>query len=293
VIRTPGTAPGPSGGGNPAAAPASLDEARGLIETSAVLDVRDAAAFAISHLAGSGQLEAAEFEARRAELPPRAAPVLVVSDTPGAAASAAAALAALGFETVRWLEVPVQSLIGPAGSVAPAARLWRPNPFLAQVLGRLPRGRAADLAAGAGRDAVFLALNGFEVEAWDVDPSALTRALALARRNGVTLTPQTCDLEREPTRIPVARYQVVQCFRFLHRPLFPHIERALAPGGHLVYETYRVGQERFGRPRRPRFLLESGELERAFPSLEILGYDEPSPPGGPWTARLLARRPPG
>jgi hypothetical protein len=58
-----------------------------------------------------------------------------------------------------------------------------------------------------------------------------------------------------------------------------------------VYETYRRGQERFGKPQRRRFLLEPGELLDVFRSLEILCYDEPSPAGGPWTARLHARRP--
>ncbi|MEK7331676.1 MAG: hypothetical protein AAB113_12845, partial [Candidatus Eisenbacteria bacterium] len=81
-------------------------------------------------------------------------------------------------------------------------------------------------------------------------------------------------------------------FRFLHRPLFPHIERALAPGGWLVYETFRRGQERFGRPTHPRFLLNEGELSSAFPSLAVEDYTEPDPEGGPVTARLLARKPP-
>ena len=80
-------------------------------------------------------------------------------------------------------------------------------------------------------------------------------------------------------------------FRFLHRPLLPEIEGALAPGGWLVYETFRRGQARYGRPTHARFLLDDGELSSAFPSLLVEHYDEPSPPGGPITARLLARRP--
>ncbi|MBI3539599.1 MAG: hypothetical protein HY076_04945 [Candidatus Eisenbacteria bacterium] len=84
---------------------------------------------------------------------------------------------------------------------------------------------------------------------------------------------------------------MVTVFRFLHRPLFPAIERAIAPGGFLVYETYRRGQERFGRPKHPRFLLDDGELATAFPSLSVEHCEEPSPAEGPITARLLARRP--
>jgi len=94
-----------------------------------------------------------------------------------------------------------------------------------------------------------------------------------------------------PPALPEAAYALVTCFRYLHRPLFPVMAAALAPGGHLVVETYRDGQQQFGKPKRPRFLLRPGELREAFAALELIRYDEPSPPGGPWTARLLARRP--
>jgi hypothetical protein len=71
------------------------------------------------------------------------------------------------------------------------------------------------------------------------------------------------------------------------------MERALAPGGWLVYETYRLGQERFGRPIRAHFLLARGELARAFPTLETIRYEELDPEAGPVSARLLARKPGG
>jgi len=153
----------------------------------------------------------------------------------------------------------------------------------------VPRGRALDLACGTGRDAVFLATEGFDVEAWDVDRDALARAQDLANRNAVTVATRETDLETDGVTLPVARFALVTCFRYLHRPLFPAMAAALAPGGHLVIETYRRGQERFGKPRRPRFLLEPGELLAAFPTLEVLRYEEPSPPDGPLTARLHAR----
>ena len=79
--------------------------------------------------------------------------------------------------------------------------------------------------------------------------------------------------------------------RFLHRPLLPWLERALAPGGALVYETFRTGQERHGRPKQARYLLQPGELTTAFPSLVVEHYEEVEPEGGPVLARLLARRP--
>ena len=153
-----------------------------------------------------------------------------------------------------------------------------------------PRLHATD--AGAGREAVFLAMNGFEVEAVDDNPDILARAEALAARHGVRIQTRVRDLEWRDPGLALERYDLVTVFRFLHRPLFPHIERALAPGGWLVYETFRRGQERFGRPTHPRFLLNEGELSSAFPSLAVEDYAESDPEGGPVTARLLARKPP-
>jgi SAM-dependent methyltransferase len=147
------------------------------------------------------------------------------------------------------------------------------------------------VAAGAGREAVYLALHGFEVEARDRDPDALARAATLAARHGVAISTVVTDLEREPVALPAGRFQLIVCFRYLHRPLFAQIERALAPGGHLIYETYRLGQEKLGRPRRERFLLRPGELESAFPGLVVEHYEELEPAGGPITARLRARKP--
>ena len=70
----------------------------------------------------------------------------------------------------------------------------------------------------------------------------------------------------------------------------PAIAAALAPQGVLVYQTYRLGQERFGRPLHPKHLLANGELPGAFPALEVLEYEERDPEAGPITAMLVARR---
>jgi SAM-dependent methyltransferase len=150
--------------------------------------------------------------------------------------------------------------------------------------------RVLDLAAGAGREAVFLALRGYRVEAWDHDRGALDKARALAARHGVSLDTEVRDLERRDPQLPVAEHRVVMVFRFLHRPLFPRIAAAIAPGGCVVYETYLRGQERFGRPKHPRFLLDAGELPGHFPGFTIEYYEESTPESGPLLARLLARK---
>jgi rhodanese-related sulfurtransferase len=255
------------------------------------LDVRDATAFATAHLPGSGHIPRAELRARRAELPSRDRALVVVAEDGLRAEAAATELVALGYPRTAWLDASLAEI--PAGGLVtgPAVPLWRPSPFLAAVIDRLPRGRALDLAAGAGREAVTLALGGWSVEAWDHDAGALDRAAALAIRHGVQIAVRVVDLERREVALPETAFEVVTVFRFLHRPLFPAIAAALVPGGMLVYETFRRGQERFGRPRHPRFLLEDGELAQAFPTLEPLRYEELESPDGPVLARLLARRP--
>ena len=281
----------PANAGPEPGAPQPLDPAAAIVRLGelVVIDVRDEEAFQAGHLEGSGNVPLSRFKERRAELPPREVAVLVTGENAGQAREAALALRRHGFVRVHWLDAPVVS-IGSATDRGPAARLWHPAPFLEEVLPALPRGRAADLAAGSGREAVFLAMNGYEVEAWDAAPEALSRAESLAARHGARLTTMACDLEQPSPPLPTGRYALVVCFRFLYRPLFPAIERALARGGHLVYETYRAGQERFGKPRRPAFLLERGELQRAFTSLQVLRYEELEPEGGPVTARLWARK---
>ena len=274
----------------------SKDAAPGLRAGFAVLDVRDAAAFRRGHLAGSGHVPRAELRGRASELPPREHPTLVVAASAAEAEAAAADLERAGFARVAWLDAPLDALAGGLEDRGPAARLWHPAPFLEAMLPRVPAPRpganaALDVAAGAGRDAVYLALAGWEVEARDRDPEALARADALAARHGVRISTVVTDMEDGAATLPAGRFHLVVCFRYLHRPLFAQIEHALAPGGHLVYETYRLGQEKVGRPRRERFLLRPGELETAFPSLTTLHYAEMEPAGGPVTARLLARRP--
>ncbi|MEO5987782.1 MAG: methyltransferase domain-containing protein [Candidatus Eisenbacteria bacterium] len=270
--------------------PVTPEEVRTIDRETFVLDVRSPDRFAAGHLAGAGRIEAREFTARRAELPPRDARVLVVHEDPGLAREAAEALGTLGYAWVRWLDAPLDAMAEGVAHTTAAARLWRPSPFLERVLPRLPQGRALDIAAGSGRESVFLALHGFDVEAWDHAPEALERAEALAARHGVRIHTRLVDLERGDMPDP-GQFQVVMAFRFLHRPLLPWLERAVAPGGALVYETFRLGQEVHGRPKHPRFLLYPGEIASVFPSLSVVLHEEPDVPGGPVMSRLLAFRP--
>jgi SAM-dependent methyltransferase len=263
-----------------------------------LLDVRDEQAFALGHTEGAGRVALDEFSARRAELPARETPVLVVDESPARARAAAEALASLGYACATWLERRLSDEPTGQDSHAPAARLWSPSEFIEREArrareARMPRapGRALDLACGSGRAAVFLALEGWEAEGWDADASALERARALAARHGAGAQFAQVDLEAATPPEPARPFDLIVVVRYLHRPLFPWIERALAPGGVLLYETFRAGQEQFGPPRRERHLVRSAELVTAFPAL-IVDHHEETPAGAPpLLARLVARKP--
>lgn len=179
-----------------------------------------------------------------------------------------------------------------------------PAELLEQVLGILPRGRALDLAAGVGRNAVFLAAKGWRVLGVDSSRVALEKAENLARERGLAvhwlaslgrgILPKQAglwlleaDLERLP--LPEAQFELLICFNYLQRSLLPAIERALRPGGMLVYETYTRDQLGFSHgPHNPEYLLRPAELREAFRGLDILFYREFCT--GKGMASLVARK---
>jgi tellurite methyltransferase len=132
-----------------------------------------------------------------------------------------------------------------------------------------PSGRALDVACGRGRNAVWLARAGFVTTAVDRDPSAVAAVEARARQEGLPLTARAMDLESDGVELGAAAYDVIVVVHYLHRPLFPALIKALAPGGVLVYETFIAAQAARGKPTNPAFLLEPGELPRLVTPLEV------------------------
>ena len=149
----------------------------------------------------------------------------------------------------------------------------QPSQFLVENIDLLPEGRALDLAMGGGRNAVFLARNGYETEGIDISRKEVDAALELARKSEVDLKAHMEDLEGD-IHFDEASYDVIVCFNFLHRPLIPKIKDALRTGGMIVYETYIVDQARFGKPRNPSHLLERNELLNMFREFRCLRYRE-------------------
>jgi SAM-dependent methyltransferase len=132
---------------------------------------------------------------------------------------------------------------------------------------------------GNGRNAIYLAARGFDVDGVDVNPEVVARARATARRLGAPIRAIVGNVEDGTYILPIEAYDVIVVFHFLFRPLFNDIREGLRPGGVVVYETFTTEQPRFGPPRNPAFLLEPGELKRFFADWEILRYHERVEPG--------------
>jgi SAM-dependent methyltransferase len=117
-----------------------------------------------------------------------------------------------------------------------------------------PGGLVLDLAAGAGRHVQLLLDRGFAVRAVDCDASALLPLV------GPSCEIIETDLESGADRALGGGYDGIVVTNYLPRPLLPAIGQALAPGGVVIYETFAVGNESFGRPQNPDFLLRPSEL---------------------------------
>lgn len=124
-------------------------------------------------------------------------------------------------------------------------------------------GPVLDVASGAGRHAVLFAERGLEVFAVDREAQMIP---------GVQFV--KADIEGGPWPFAGKRFAAIIVTNYLHRPLFTVLEEALAENGVLLYETFMVGNERFGRPSNPAFLLKPGELLQAFGGLDAIAFEQ-------------------
>lgn len=136
----------------------------------------------------------------------------------------------------------------------------------------MPQGEVLDLACGNGRHARLLASFGHLVIALDRDPQALAQAA------GEGIETVEYDLEAPGNPWPFAPRSLagIVVTNYLHRPLFGALAAALAPNGVLIYETFARGNEVFGKPSNPDFLLMPGELLglAGRGGLRVLGFED-------------------
>jgi SAM-dependent methyltransferase len=143
------------------------------------------------------------------------------------------------------------------GDASPSAWVVRWAPLIAQ-------GTVLDLACGGGRHAGFFLGRNLKVVAVDREPQRIPGARFIQ-----------ADLENgSPWPLPGERFEGIVVTNYLHRPLLRILNESLTEGGVLIYETFMLGNERFGKPSNPAFLLRPGELLEAFKDLTVKGFEE-------------------
>lgn len=136
-----------------------------------------------------------------------------------------------------------------------------------------PGGSVLDLACGSGRHLRWLSEQGFVLTGVDRDEGTVAPLRALADI-------VVADIENSPWPLPHRQFDGVVVTNYLWRNLFAQLRHSLAPGGVLIYETFADDHQHIGRPSRPDFLLQRGELLRAFPDLRVVAFEdgfEPEP----------------
>lgn len=177
-----------------------------------------------------------------------------------------------------------------------STRLWSPNPFLQQViktnrlafLHKEPLS-ALDLGCGGGRDAVYLAKQGWQVTAIDQQARVIERAKTLAKHNGVAVNWHCCDLRSEDC-LPNQSFDLILMNRFLNRNLYPYMRAHTRPGGYVLISTFAEGAEVFGSPRNPNLLIKKHELAKEFVEFEVIVDKISRIEDGRPVASFLARR---
>jgi SAM-dependent methyltransferase len=149
----------------------------------------------------------------------------------------------------------------PHGAEAPSSWITRWAHLLT------PGARVLDVACGAGRHTRWLAAQGHLLTAVDRNADALADLDAVARV-------LCADIENCPWPLAGERFDAVVVTNYLWRPLWPTLLDSLAPGGVLLYETFAHGNASVGKPSRPDFLLQPGELLLRCQGLRVVGYED-------------------
>lgn len=143
-----------------------------------------------------------------------------------------------------------------------------PSPWVARWSRLLPAGgRVLDVACGSGRHMRWLRDRGHPVTGVDRSPEAIAAVAPLGEA-------VLADIENGPWPFAGRQFEGVVVTNYLWRPLLAQIVRSVAPGGVLIYETFAAGNETVGKPSRPDFLLQPGELLQACSGLRIVAYED-------------------
>ena len=186
-----------------------------------------------------------------------------------------------------------------------AAQPAQPAGIVRELLPLLPRGPALDVACGSGRHALLLGARGQHVTAVDWSGAGLAVLETRARAEGIPIRRSSSakqipkrhlgeieivQADLEQLQLPENTFELILCVQYLQRSVFSELERALRPGGFLLFETFTRAQLDFnGGPRSLEYLLNRGELRTAFSGLQMIFHRELR--AGQGIASLLAQKP--
>src|SRR5262245_44167410 len=144
------------------------------------------------------------------------------------------------------------------GPISPAPSAW-----VERWAPLITNGVVLDVACGSGRHSRLFLDRSVQVVGIDKEKHAIPGIRFLQ-----------ADIENGPWPLAGETFDGIVVTNYLHRPLFQILKESLKDGGVLIYETFMAGNERFGKPSNPAFLLRPGELRSAFGDLQVLGYEE-------------------
>ena len=151
-----------------------------------------------------------------------------------------------------------------------------PTALLAQFFGELARGRALDVACGAGRNSLFLAKHGFAVDAIDISSAALERLESAADSEGLQIRTVAADLEGgiADSSVIYDGYDLILMVRYVNQALIPKLTQRLAPGGVFISEEHLQTVQDVVGPRNSDYRLAPGQLLQAVLPLRVHYYRE-------------------
>lgn len=283
--------PGEPGLTTPRPRQVNAAEAERLISEGEVhlLDVRTPQEFtSLGHIPQALLLPVDLVASAPAVVPRDDKPVLVYCEHGIRSQHAAQVLLRAGYERVLNLSGGISTWRGErAYDWQPTAG---PSRWLSENADLLPGGRALDVACGRGRHVLLLAAAGWQVRGVDRDAKTIGDLREITKRLALEVDLAVVDLEASSLDLGDALYDLVLVARYLYRPLFPALCRALKPGGVLLYETFTTAQAERGHPTNPEYLLKPGELQQLVASLEVLRAYE-GERDGQMLAAVAARKP--
>ncbi|WFE68702.1 methyltransferase domain-containing protein [Thiomicrospira sp. R3] len=255
------------------------------------VDLRDKASYLKAHLPYSINLNWPYLQSCLNALPDRTQPLGLIAPSDSLQAAAKYLLE----KDYRVAEMKTPDYLLQPGLVIRSGenrfKAWRPNSLLIEQLSYLqPKFKhALDLGCGGGRDAIYLAQQGWQVSAIDEQQRVLNCATALAELHHVKVDWLKKDL-RKPASLPKESFDLIMMIRFLDRDLFEFMRKHCRSDGYVLIQTFVQGVDAFGSPKNPNYILRFGELAKEFSEFDVIVDKIESLNDGRPVASFLARR---